>query len=181
MYQFVETRTALTSVNTIQLLHNNRSGIAKTIQDFPFNKKRLKVLSSASEIADKRNGIVYWMSRNQRIEDNWALLYSQSLALRNKLPLHIVFCLAEKFLDATFRHFKFMIDGLQEVHEDCKNLNINFHLLRGSAGDQIPKFVKVNKMAALVCDMSPLRIHRSWVEDVKTNLSADVPFVQVDG
>lgn len=181
MYQFVETRAALTSANAAQLYHNSRAEIARSIVQFPFNKKRLKVLSEAKEIGSNRNGVVYWMSRNQRIEDNWALLYSQSLALRNALPLHIVFCLADKFLDATFRHFKFMLDGLKEVHENCADLNISFHLLRGQAGDQIPNFVKQYKMTALVCDMSPLRIHRSWVENVKAHLPADVPFVQVDG
>lgn len=181
MYQFVETRAASTSASAIALLSSNRSKFAKSIQDFPFNKKRVKVLSAAKEIAEKRNGIVYWMSRNQRVEDNWALLYAQALGLRNSMPLHVVFCLAEKFLDATLRHYKFMIDGLKEVQMDCENLNINFHLLRGSAGEQIPKFVNDHKMGAVICDMSPLRIHRAWVEGLRKNLSPDVPFVQVDG
>lgn len=180
MYQFVETRAALTSTSAIQLLQNSRSQTSRSIQDFPFNKKRLKVLSEAKEIGEKRNGIVYWMSRNQRVEDNWALLYAQALGLRNSLPLHVVFCLAGKFLDATFRHYKFMLDGLQEVQSDCANLNINFHLLKGQASEQLPKFVRDNNMAAVVCDFSPLRIHREWVEDLKKKLPVDVPFVQID-
>lgn len=180
MYQFVETRAAVTSVNAVLLLHHNRQA-ARSIQHFPFNKKRLRVLSKAKEISEKRNGIVYWMSRNQRVEDNWALLYAQALGLKNSQPIHICFCLADKFLDATYRHFKFMIDGLKEVQSDCVNLNINFHLLRGKAGEQIPKFVENHKMGVLICDSSPLRIHREWVENVKDNLPADVPFVQVDG
>lgn len=180
MYQFVETRAAITSANAVQLMQGGRSKAARGIQDFQYNKKRNKVLSSAKEIGERRAGIVYWMSRNQRVEDNWALLYAQALGLRNSLPLHVVFCLADKFLDATLRHYKFMIDGLKEVQVDCDNLNINFHLLRGKAGEQIPNFVKQHKMGAVVCDMSPLRIHRSWVEDVRNNLPADVPFVQVD-
>lgn len=181
MFQFVETRAASTSATAISILQSNRSKVAKSIQDFSFNKKRMKVLSNAKEIGEKRNGIVYWMSRNQRVEDNWALLYAQALGLRNSLPLHVVFCLADKFLDATYRHYKFMIDGLKEVQGDCENLNINFHLLRGSAGEQIPKFVKDYKMGAVICDLSPLRIHRAWVEDVRKNLPTDVPYLQVDG
>lgn len=180
MYQFVETRSVVTSVSTVLQLHNNRQS-ARSIQNFPFNKRRLKVLSEVKEIGEKRNGIVYWMSRNQRVEDNWALLYAQALGLKNSLPLHIVFCLADKFLDATYRHFKFMIEGLKEVQIGCTNLNINFHLLRGHAGELVPKFVKEHKMGALICDASPLRIHREWVEGVRKNLPSDVPFVQVDG
>lgn len=180
MYQFVETRAAITSVNASQLLHGNREKVGRSIKDFPFNKKRLKNLGEAKEIGESRNGIVYWMSRNQRVEDNWALLYAQALGLRSSLPLHVVFCLAEKFLDATIRHYKFMLDGLKEVQGDCTNLNINFHLLRGNVGDQLPKFVKDHKMGAVIADMSPLRIHRSWVEEVKRKLPTNVPFVQVD-
>lgn len=180
MYKFVETRAASTSTNAILALHNNRSKTNRSIQDFPFNRKRLKLLSETKEIPEKRNGIVYWMSRNQRVEDNWALLYSQSLALKNSIPVHVVFCLAESFLDATIRHYKFMLDGLKEVQAECENLNIHFHLLRGQVGEQVPKFVKQHKMATVICDMSPLRIHRLWVEEVKKNLPSDVPFVQVD-
>lgn len=181
MYQFVETRGAATTATAVQVLKNNRSSVAKSVLDFPFNKKRLKVLGGKSEIGEKRNGgIVYWMSRNQRVEDNWALLYAQALGIRNSLPLHVVFCLAEKFLDATIRHYKFMIDGLREVQSDCTELNIHFHLLRGPASVQVTKFVDQHKMGAVICDFSPLRIHRSWVEDLKKALPADVPLLQID-
>ena len=180
MYQFVETRASSTSADAVYLFHKHRQA-ARSIQHFPFNKKRLKVLSESKEISDKRSGIVYWMSRNQRIEDNWSLLYAQALGLKNSLPLHVVFCLAEKFLDATFRHYKFMIEGLKEVQTECVNLNINFHLLRGQAGEQVPNFIRKYNIGALVCDASPLRIHREWVDNVRKNLSADVPLIQVDG
>lgn len=180
MYKFVETRAAVTSVNAIQLMQGNREKVGRSIRDFAFNKKRLKNLGEAKEIAETGNGIVYWMSRNQRVEDNWALLYAQSLGLGNSLPLHVVFCLADKFLDATIRHYKFMLDGLKEVQSDCSNLNITFHLLRGNVGDQLPKFVRNHKMGAVVCDMSPLRIHRAWVEELRMKMPAGVPLVQVD-
>lgn len=47
----------------------------------------------------------------KKISDNWALLFSQKLALKNKIPLYICFCLVPKFLDATVRHFDFMLKG----------------------------------------------------------------------
>lgn len=120
------------------------------------------------------------MARDERLEDNWALLFSQNLAIKNRVPLHVIFCLTDKFLDATIRHFAFMLDGLAEVAEDCKKLDINFHLLRGQHNEEIPKFVVANKMGALVCDFSPLRIHRTWVDAIKEALPGDVPLVQVD-
>ena len=180
MYQFVETRAASTSATAISILQSNRSKVATNIQNFPFNKKRTRILSDVRLIGERKSGIVYWMSRNQRVEDNWALLFAQALGIKNSLPLHVVFCLTDKFLDATYRHFHFMLSGLKEVQASCEDLNINFHLLRGQAGDQIPKFVRHHKMGVVVCDASPLRIHRSWVESVRKNLPEDVPFVQVD-
>ena len=46
--------------------------------------------------------------------DNWAFLYSQRLALKLKLPLHVCFCLVPKFLEATIRHYGFMLKGSKE-------------------------------------------------------------------
>lgn len=43
--------------------------------------------------------------------DNWALLFAQKLALKNEIPLHVCFCLKPKFLDATIRHYKFLLEG----------------------------------------------------------------------
>ena len=49
--------------------------------------------------------------------DNWALIYAQQLALEEKLPLHICFCLVvpQNSELATIRHFGFMLRGLEEV------------------------------------------------------------------
>ncbi|KAI1235905.1 Deoxyribodipyrimidine photo-lyase, partial [Lamprotornis superbus] len=46
---------------------------------------------------------------------NWAFLYAQRLALKQELPLHVCFCLVPRFLEATIRHYGFMLRGLQEV------------------------------------------------------------------
>lgn len=50
-----------------------------------------------------------------RVADNWALIYAQQLALAEKLPLHICFCLVPRYLDAAYRQYAFMLKGLQEV------------------------------------------------------------------
>ena len=42
--------------------------------------------------------IVYWMDRDIRTKDNWALLYAQELALKNKQPLIVVYNLVIDFL-----------------------------------------------------------------------------------
>lgn len=158
--------------------HRLKSG--ESIKEVKFNKKRVNILSDAKMVDENMKGIAYWMARDQRVQDNWAMLFAQNLAFKNELPLHVIFCLTDKFLGATLRHFKFMLDGLEEVEEECKKLRINFHLLRGDHVVEIPKFVKDNKIGAVVCDFSPLRIHRSWVDGVQKKLPDNIPFIQVD-
>ena len=58
------------------------------------------------------------MSRDQRAKDNWALLFAQELALKQKTPLAVVFCLVPEFLGATTRQYRFMLKGLQEVEQN---------------------------------------------------------------
>ncbi|XP_050417837.1 deoxyribodipyrimidine photo-lyase isoform X2 [Patella vulgata] len=159
---------------------SRRTSVFKSVMEFKFNKKRVRVLSMAKDSPDDCNGLVYWMSRDQRVQDNWAFLYTQRLALKMEVPLHVCFCLVPKFLEATIRQFSFMLKGLQEVEEECRDLNIPFHLLVGYARDVLPQFVSENKIGGVVTDFSPLRVPMAWVEDVKNQLPKDVPFSQVD-
>ncbi|XP_075058447.1 deoxyribodipyrimidine photo-lyase-like [Mixophyes fleayi] len=164
----------------LESVKKSRLAAAASVSDFKFNKKRVRLVSNEGDLKDDALGIVYWMSRDQRVEDNWAFLYAQRLALKQKLPLHVVFCLVPKFLDATIRHYGFMLKGLREVAEDCKELNIPYHLLIGYAKDVLPEFVKEHSIGGVVTDFAPLRVPMQWVADVCERLPKDVPLVQVD-
>jgi deoxyribodipyrimidine photo-lyase len=59
------------------------------------------------------------------------------------------------------------LNGLKEVFKECKKLDINFHLLLGSPGTEIPNFVKTYGVGGVVCDFSPLRVPLEWVNEVK--------------
>ena len=65
------------------------------------------------------------------------------------------------------------------ILQECRELDINFHLLIGFSKDNVPKFVVDNKVGGVMTDFSPLRVPLSWVEDVRTGLPANVPFCQV--
>lgn len=88
-----------------------RDDTAESILQYKFNKKRLRIVSQEQMVADKCEGIVYWMSRDSRVQDNWAFLFAQKLALKNEVPLHVCFCLIAKYLDASVRQFHFLIKG----------------------------------------------------------------------
>ncbi|XP_070539072.1 deoxyribodipyrimidine photo-lyase-like [Ptychodera flava] len=164
----------------IEKIEAKRRATAGCVSDFRFNKKRIRLLSDVGQMPDTNNGIVYWMSRDQRVQDNWALLYAQRLALKEKVPLHVCFCLVPSFLEATIRQYGFMLKGLQEVENELNKLDITFHLLIGYAKDVLPEFVKSQDIGGVVTDFSPLRIPLKWVSDVAKELPDDVPFCQID-
>jgi deoxyribodipyrimidine photo-lyase len=84
---------------------------------------RVRILKKVKE---KPGPIVYWMSRDQRIHDNWALLFAQKMAMKIKASLGVAFCLAPKFLGATIRQYGFILQGLSETEKNLKAINIPF-------------------------------------------------------
>lgn len=139
------------------------------------NEKRIRLLQKGSEGGGP---VVYWMSRDQRAHDNWALLFAQQLALENKRPLTVIFNLVPNFLEATIRQYGFMLKGLKVVESELINYNIPFYLLSGEPEKEIPGFLKKLNAAILVSDFDPLKIKRRWKRDVAKNIS--VPFYEVD-
>jgi len=105
------------------------------------------------------------MSRDQRVTDNWALLHAQQLALERRVPLAVVFTLADSFLGATLRQFGFMLRGLAQVAARLHDLNIPFILLQGNPPDEVCRFVRQQGVGTLVTDFDPLRIKRAWREE----------------
>jgi len=139
------------------------------------NLKRLRTFKAGKL---KKGPMLYWMSRDHRADDNWALLISQKLSQRDKVPLAVVFCLTPQFLGATFRQYSFMIHGLQEVEQNLAEKNIPFYLISGSPQDEIPEFVKKHEVGCLITDFDPLRLKREWKEGVARKL--DIPVMEVD-
>ena len=59
-----------TSINDsfLSTIHEKRHKRAESILDFKFNKKRCRLLSKSMDIGDRAGGILYWMSRDQRVQ-----------------------------------------------------------------------------------------------------------------
>jgi len=122
--------------------------------------------------------VVYWMSRDQRVHENWALLAAQEKALQYRVPLVIVFNLVPEFLSAGAKHFHFMLHGLMQVERELTEKNINFHLLFGEPKKSIPGFIADEDIGMLFTDFDPLRLKTQWRQDVAAQL--DIPMLVVD-
>jgi deoxyribodipyrimidine photo-lyase len=137
--------------------------------------KRARILKAGAE---RPGPVAYWMSRDQRAHDNWALLYAQHLARERRVPLLVVFCLAEGFLGAALRQYAFMLAGLAEVSRELARHRIPFHLLRGAPGEEIPKWAAAHEVALLVADFDPCGSSVPGKTQAAPSLA--IPFIEVD-
>ncbi|MCF8031092.1 MAG: deoxyribodipyrimidine photo-lyase, partial [Desulfohalobiaceae bacterium] len=106
--------------------------------------------------------VVYWMSRDQRIRDNWALLHAQERARASERGVVVLFCLVSEFLEATWRQYAFMLGGLRETCRECLELGIPFVLRLGDPAERAAELVNAVDAESLICDFDTLRIKSEW-------------------
>lgn len=139
------------------------------------NPRRARLLKAGRETG---GSVVYWMSRDQRIRDNWALIFAMQTARERKVPLLVLFCLVPRFLNASRRSYEFMLQGLEELEGRISEQGIPFHLLMGEPGKTIPQFIKEHHTGVLIAEFDPLRIKQQWKAAVSENIG--IPFYEVD-
>ncbi|PSS04092.1 Deoxyribodipyrimidine photo-lyase [Actinidia chinensis var. chinensis] len=130
---------------------------------------RIRVLKEGSGPSDRAVGpVVYWMFRDQRLNDNWALIHAVDQANKANVPVAVAFNLFDQFLGAKARQLGFMLRGLQQLHRD------------GEAVETIPNFIKECGASLLVTDFSPLREVRGWKEEICKRVGDLVSIHEVD-
>ncbi len=139
------------------------------------NRKRIRTLKDGDI---PKGPVVYWMSRDQRIDDNWALVYAIELAQDNDDECMVIFTLVNQFLGATLRQYDFMLRGLQKLEKRLTRLNIPFVILMGDPVASVPAFIDTHKAGCLITDFDPLKIKRKWKEE--TGKKITIPIHEVD-
>ena len=160
-------------------LKESRKNTADSVEKFKFNMKRVKHLTGNEGFLHREaKGVAYYMHRDQRLQDNWAALYAQKLALTDNLPLYVIAGISVKAKNpkdhcATRRHVDFSLGGLQEVAEECSRRNIEFHLLTDHDKPmykRILDFMDKSKVGCIVADFSPLKPHREQIDQLKKGM-----------
>jgi deoxyribodipyrimidine photo-lyase len=139
------------------------------------NLKRVRNLKKGHE---KEGHILYWMSRDQRVYDNWALTYAVEMAEDSEQSVIVAFALTDNFPGATWRQYDFMLKGLKKVEENLGILNIPFYMLIGDPVETIPIFIRQHRVSRLIVDFDPLNIKRYWKRQIADKI--DIPFDEVD-
>jgi len=139
------------------------------------NKLRIKHLNEPSYSSGK---IVYWMSRDQRVNYNWAFLHAWEIAKVHNAELEVVFSFKQTLLKNPKRHYVFMLENLKLLSKELADLGVKFTFIEESPEIGIVNYCRTNNCGYLVTDFSPLRNKRSWESEILKNLS--VPFDVVD-
>ncbi|KAF5729901.1 hypothetical protein HS088_TW20G00268 [Tripterygium wilfordii] len=140
---------------------------------------RIRVLKEGS--SKVVGPVVYWMFRDQRIADNWALIHAVDQANKADVPVAVVFNLFDRFLGAKTRQLGFMLRGLRQLHKGIEEtLQIPFFLFQGDAEETIPKFLTECGASLLLTDFSPLRQVRRCKDEICRRVSDSVAIHELD-
>jgi deoxyribodipyrimidine photo-lyase len=123
---------------------------------------------------DKRTGpVVYVMSREVRVNENWGLLVAQRKANELRSELYVVFEVLKNYQEKVDRNFSYLISGLKFVAEELYKNNIHFILLTQESNNDLTIFIEKLAPSHVYVDFSPLRRHRARVSKIaklSTNL-----------
>jgi len=163
-------------------MKKNKTDYAPSIEDYKFNEKRSRCINGIpAKTHGNYRGVSYWMFRDQRIDDNWALICAQKFALQHKCPLYVTFYLMSHYSVAGIRQYDFLLNGLQQVEKQCQTLGIQFHLELGYAKDLIADYCEEYEIDLVIADFCPLRDPLSWLEEAGKKLKKkNIPLYQVD-
>jgi deoxyribodipyrimidine photo-lyase len=53
----------------LDLIVQKRTSMFKNVLDFKFNKKRVRLLTDTDDISQSSRGVLYWITRDQRVKD----------------------------------------------------------------------------------------------------------------
>ena len=122
--------------------------------------------------------VLYWMQRDKRVYDNWALIASQYTAIKNRAPLYVCFQYTGDNRESNTRQYEFLFKGLEQTAQTLEQHNIRFLLLKGNAKDTIPKLIQEHSIGTLIVDYSPLKVYKNRIKKVLEKVQ--IPFFQVD-
>jgi deoxyribodipyrimidine photo-lyase len=138
------------------------------------DKERVQVLSRNP--SKKGHYVLYWMQASQRARSNHALEYAVNCANESGQPLIVYFGLSKNYPEANERHYRFLLEGLQEVSQALKERGIAFIIRQESPEKGIVTMAEQASM--IVADAGYTRIQRRWRTDAAQHCCC--PFIQVE-
>jgi deoxyribodipyrimidine photo-lyase len=155
----------------------------KTIIDNCLSLKEVTVLILIERIRSlnaldikNRKYVLYWMQSSQRAEHNLALTYAILEANKLNKPLVAFFGIASDFPEANLRHYYFMLEGLREVSNSLKDIEVKTIVLNESPEKGAVKLAKDS--CVVVVDKGYVKTLKLWYKFVAEHI--DCPLIQVE-
>ena len=122
--------------------------------------------------------VIYWVQQAQRAEINPALEYAVYRANQLDLPVIAVFGLTASYPEANLRHYRFMLQGLQDLEQGLRRRRIKL-VVRPKEPDAAA--IEMAENAALaVCDRGYLRFQKIWRQTVARQIKCRLIQVETD-
>lgn len=118
--------------------------------------------------------VIYWMAREHRADDNWALDFAQEFAATRRRPLLVLIAIDPEYPGATWRQYDFLLEGLRQTEQDLKRRHIPMMAVMGEPALAVPPAIKDLHPAAVVMDFDPLKVEHAWEEAIVGQTSAAV-------
>ncbi|MDN7025326.1 deoxyribodipyrimidine photolyase [Methanoculleus sp. FWC-SCC1] len=120
--------------------------------------------------------VLYWMQASQRADWNHALEYAVERANALRRPLVVFFGLTWSYPEANGRHYRFMLEGLQETEERLKERGIGMVVRTGQPDEGVIDLAGAASL--VVADAGYLRVQKAWRSRIADEVSC--PAVQVE-
>ncbi len=142
------------------------------------DKERIQAFNNHNYSSSGQGPVLYWMNREQRIKDNWGLLFAQELAKKNHSGVIILFTLCKELKTLNKKQLHFLLKGLEATIKEANLFHFPFLLLKEEPIHAIPSLIKKNKCSSIVTDFNPLKNKQQQQHTLLKHI--DVPFFIVD-
>jgi deoxyribodipyrimidine photo-lyase len=150
--------------------------LKKQDENMAEKKSRIRKINDKGQVTGEY--VLYWMQASQRAEYNYALDFAIAKANKSNLPLLVAFGLSDAYPEANLRHYRFMLEGLQDTANTLDSKSIKFVLQLGHPPEVA---IRLSRQAAVVvCDRGYLRHQKSWRKEVSEQAHCAVYEVESD-
>ncbi len=138
------------------------------------NRDRIKILNKGKEQSGRY--VLYWMQQAQRASFNHALEYGIERANELDKPLIVLFCITENYPSANSRHYRFMLEGLDDAAKKLSERGIRLVFKKGEPAEAAADLSEEACLAVTDCGYT--RTQRKWRDSASSLMRC--PFIMVE-
>jgi len=125
----------------------------KFLLDYP--NERVNIVSQNN--MEAVGTVAYWITRDNRAQDNWAFIYAYYLAQHHRVPLIVLKNIPDDLYHANRRTFGFFINGLEGMIHDFSEINVPVHVTEGNPSQNIKNVIRKFDISHIITDFDVLK------------------------